>query len=136
MKNGASVFNNFFKDSKFELDDESVARVKRIINLALELGINYFDVAPWYGNAQWLLAQALKEQPRDKYYLATKIGRYNSDRKPNEWFDFSARKTRESVEESLKLFGVEYIDLIQVEFDFKMLNLNYDSYVFNPLKGP
>lgn len=29
-------------------------------------------------------------------------------------FDFSAKKTRESVEKSLKLLGVNYIDVVQV----------------------
>lgn len=108
------MFNNFFKDSKFDLGSESVAAVKGIISKALELGINYFDVAPWYGNAQYLLAEGLRDHPRNNYYLATKVGRYNSDMKPAFWFDFSAKRTRESVEESLRLFDTEYIDLIQV----------------------
>lgn len=118
------MFNNFFKDSKFDLGPESVVKVKGIINTALELGINYFDVAPWYGNAQLLLARALCNQPRSKYYLATKVGRYNSEKNPQEWFDFSANRTRKSVEESLQLFQTDYIDIIQVYLDYRKRHLH------------
>lgn len=50
--------------------------------------------------------------PRKAYYLATKVGRYERD--PKLMFDFSARKTRESVEKSLKKLGVDYVDVIQI----------------------
>jgi aryl-alcohol dehydrogenase-like predicted oxidoreductase len=80
----------------------------------MDLGINYFDVAPWYGNAQHRLAIGLEDVPRSSYYLATKIGRYNSDKEPTEWFDFSYQRTIDSVEESLSLFKTDYVDLIQV----------------------
>lgn len=91
-----------------------MVNVKRIIQTVLDMGINYFDVAPWYGNAQYLLAEGLRDHSRSQFYLATKVGRYNSEKKPTEWFDFSAKRTRESVEESLRLFDTDYIDLIQV----------------------
>lgn len=113
---GASVFNNFFKDSTFDLGPESLSKVCKIIKTAFDLGINYFDVAPWYGNAQFLLAQGLRNYPRNKYFLATKVGRYNSDKKPINWFDFSANRTCNSVEESLRIFETDYIDLIQVNY--------------------
>ena len=116
---GASVFNNFFKDATFDNSPESLNRVKSIIRTAISVGINYFDVAPWYGNAQYLLAVGLEEIPRSSYYLATKIGRYNSDKGPKDWFDFSYERTIESVENSLKLFNTDHIDLIQVhDFEF------------------
>lgn len=108
------MFSTFFRDSQFPFNEQSFARVKEIIRTALELGINYFDVAPWYGIAQDFLAIGLESVPRDKYYLATKIGRYNSDKSEQHWFDYSYKRTIESVEESLKLFKCDYIDLIQV----------------------
>lgn len=119
-KQGASVFNNFFNDASFTNTEESLENVRRIIRTAIENGINYFDVAPWYGNAQNLLAVGLKEHDRSKYYLATKVGRYNSDKKASEWFDFSYKRTIESVENSLRIFETDYIDLIQV-FLFKFI---------------
>lgn len=116
---GSSCFNNFFLDANFNYSDESLQNVRDIINKAVGLGINYFDTAPWYNNAQYLLAIGLKDHPRASYYLATKVGRYNSDKKPQEWFDFSYERTIKSVEESLKIFNTDYLDLVQVhDFEF------------------
>jgi aryl-alcohol dehydrogenase-like predicted oxidoreductase len=121
---GASVFNNFFKDANFDNSEECNQKLKKMIRKALDSGINYFDVAPWYGNAQYRLAIGLEGIERQKYYLATKVGRYNSDKGSEHWFDFSYTRTIESVENSLKIFNTNYIDLIQVhDFEFAE-NLN------------
>lgn len=81
---------------------------------ALRKGINYIDTAPWYGQgkSEELLGKALKDVPRSAYYIGTKVGRYELD--VENMFDFSAKKTRESVEKSLKLLGISTIDVIQV----------------------
>ena len=82
----------------------------RTVHTAIDLGINFIDVSPFYGltKAETVLGKALADIPRDKYILATKIGRYGAD-----LFDFSAKRTIASVDESLKRLGVEHIDLIQ-----------------------
>lgn len=59
---------------------------------------------------------ALKTVPRSAYYVATKVGRYETTFE--NMFDFSAKKTRESVEKSLKLLGLDYVDVIQVGREF------------------
>lgn len=59
-----------------------------------------------------MLGKALKEIPRNAFYIGTKVGRYELDIKT--MFDFSAKKTRESVAKSLKLLGLDYVDVIQV----------------------
>ncbi|XP_055378194.1 uncharacterized protein LOC129609930 [Condylostylus longicornis] len=84
------------------------------VRLAIKNGINYVDTAPFYGEgeSEQLLGEALKVIPRQSYYLATKIGRYSRDF--SRMFDYSGKKTRESVEKSLKLLGVDYIDVIQI----------------------
>ena len=45
----------------------------RAVRRALELGVNYVDTAPSYGNSEEVLGQALEgvEQP---YVLSTKLG--------------------------------------------------------------
>jgi L-galactose dehydrogenase len=56
--------------------------------------------------------------PREKYILATKLGRY-----PDGTFDFSAKRVIESVNDSLKKLGVDYIDVMQVhDFEFGSLD--------------
>lgn len=82
----------------------------RTVHTAIDLGINFIDVSPYYGltKAETVLGKALASVPRDAYTLATKVGRYGEDR-----FDFSAARVTASVDESLKRLGVETIDLIQ-----------------------
>jgi aryl-alcohol dehydrogenase-like predicted oxidoreductase len=58
------------------------------------------------------LLQALKGIPRNAYYIATKVARYERD--PRKMFDFSREKTLQSVDHSLQLLGLDYVDIIQV----------------------
>ena len=80
---------------------------------AVELGMNFIDVSPYYGHykAEIVLGKALKEIPRGKYYLSTKVGRYGKDG-VNTW-DYSAR-AKESVYESMERLNIDHIDLINV----------------------
>lgn len=82
----------------------------RTVHTAIDLGINFIDVSPYYGltRAETVLGKALATIPRERYYLATKVGRYGEHE-----FDFSARKVTASVEESLRRLQVDSIDLIQ-----------------------
>src|SRR5260370_5441890 len=82
----------------------------RTVHTAIDLGINFIDVSPYYGltKAETVLGKALAALPRDGYILATKVGRYGADE-----FDFSAARVTASVDESLRRLQVDYIDLIQ-----------------------
>lgn len=86
----------------------------RAVHVAVEHGINFIDVSPYYGHlkAETVLGKALRDIPRDKYYLSTKVGRYGHDG-VNTW-DYSAQRATESVYESMQRLGVDYIDLINV----------------------
>ena len=88
-------------------DDEAVEAVHR----AIELGINYLDTAPLYGDceSERRVGLALAGGWREKIYLATKIGTHP------EWRgDFSASTTRRSVENSMRLLGTDYLDVCLV----------------------
>ena len=82
----------------------------RAVHVAVDNGINFIDVSPYYGHlkAETVLGKALKEIPRDKYYLSTKVGRYGKDG-TNTW-DYSAKRATESVYESMQRLNVDYID--------------------------
>ena len=86
----------------------------RAVHVAVDNGINFIDVSPYYGHlkAEMVLGKALREIPRDKYYLSTKVGRYGKDG-VNMW-DYSAERATASVYESMDRLGVDYIDLINV----------------------
>ena len=87
----------------------------RAVFAAIEGGINFIDVSPYYGylRAEQVLGKALRQIPREKYILSTKVGRYGSDEGGNSW-DYSAKRARESVYESMERLGVDHIDLINV----------------------
>lgn len=104
---GASSLGSVFRDTK---ESEAIAAV----HTAVEMGMNFIDVSPYYGHykAETVLGKALREIPRDKYYLSTKVGRYGKNG-VNTW-DYSGRRAIESVYESMERLGVDYIDLINV----------------------
>ena len=81
---------------------------------AVENGINFIDVSPYYGHlkAETVLGKALKNIDRNRYYLSTKVGRYGKNG-INCW-DYSAGRAKESVFESMERLHVDYIDLINV----------------------
>ena len=88
----------------------------QLIRSALDLGVNLIDVAPYYGlgRAETVLGQALRGIARDRYLLATKIGRYGLDD-----FDFSADRVKTSLDTSCGRLGTDQIDLVichDVEF--------------------
>lgn len=86
----------------------------KTVHTAVEGGINFIDVSPYYGHlkSEILLGKALKEIDRNKYYLSTKVGRYGENG-TNLW-DYTAKRTKESIYESMERLNVDYIDLINV----------------------
>ena len=104
---GASSLGSVFHATK---EDSSIQAVET----AIEGGINFIDVSPYYGHykAETVLGKALQRISRDKYYLSTKVGRYGKDG-VNTW-DYSAKRATESVYESMDRLHVDYIDIINV----------------------
>ena len=104
---GASSLGAVFHPMK---EEEGILAV----HTALEQGVNFIDVSPYYGHlkAENVLGKALRGVDRSRYYLSTKVGRYGSDG-VNHW-DYSATRAQESVYESMERLGVDHIDLINV----------------------
>ena len=96
----------------------------KAVHTAVDNGINFIDVSPYYGylKAENVLGKALNEIDRNRYYLSTKVGRYGKDGE-NHW-DYSAKKSKESVYESMDRLNIDYIDLINVhDIEFADLDL-------------
>ena len=87
------------------------------VHTALDLGINYFDVAPAYGGtvSETVLGEALHGIPRDRYFLSTKVGKYT---KPGSYgedtLDYSRKRIRASIDESAARLGTDYFDIIHI----------------------
>jgi aryl-alcohol dehydrogenase-like predicted oxidoreductase len=99
---GASSLGSVFRDTD---EADSI----RTVHQAIDAGINYIDVSPYYGltKAEAVLGKALRDIPRDKYILSTKAGRYGADT-----FDFSHDRIIASLDESLKRLNVNEVDIL------------------------
>lgn len=99
---GASSLGSMFRKT----DD---AEAIRTVHAALDAGINYIDVSPFYGltKAETVLGQAIRQIPRDRFLLSTKAGRYGADA-----FDFSGQRIVTSLEESLARLHTDYVDIL------------------------
>ena len=104
---GASSLGGVFQSIR---EEEGI----KAVFTAVENGINFIDVSPYYGHykAETVLGKALKDIDREKYYLSTKVGRYGQDG-VNTW-DYSAKRVTDSVYESMERLNIDYIDLINV----------------------
>ena len=100
---GSSLGSVFRKINEYE-------GINTVYN-AFDSGINYFDNSPFYGitEAERIMGRALKDIPRDKYYLSTKAGRFGWNE-----FDFSFDRIIRSAEESMKRLNVDYIDTNEI----------------------
>ena len=80
--------------------DSAPDQASDVVRTAIEAGINYFDVAPSYGNAEVKLGPALEPYRRD-VFLACKTGQRTRD---------AARK---ELEQSLTNLRTDHFDLYQ-----------------------
>lgn len=94
-------------------DKESISAV----HAAAEAGINLVDLAPSYGagHAEEVFGKAMKEIPRDTFYVATKCGE-GVDDDGTWWKSCKPEKIRKQLEESLKRTGLDYFDLYQIHW--------------------
>jgi aryl-alcohol dehydrogenase-like predicted oxidoreductase len=88
-----------------------VMEIKRVLLRAYELGVNFYDTAEAYGNAEQTIGEVVKPF-RNQVIIATKVG-LREGVKPN----LSARYIETACEDSLRNLGMEHIDLYQVHFN-------------------
>ncbi|MBR6503756.1 MAG: aldo/keto reductase [Firmicutes bacterium] len=97
----------------------NVPETVRMVDYAMERGINYYDTAWGYHgeHSEEVMGEALRKYPRDSYYYATKFPGYDLANIP---------KVKEIYEAQLQRSGLEY-------FDFYMLHnvceLNVNQYM-------
>ena len=83
------------------VSEETPEEASRLVSQAIDWGINYFDVAPTYGNSQERLGPALEPYRKD-VFLACKTGKR------------SAAEAKGELEESLVMLRTDYFDLYQL----------------------
>lgn len=112
---------------KLSEDDSDVNEpaVREMVAYAIEKGVNYFDTAWGYHNGQseLVMGRALKEYPRDSFYLADKFPGYDSAN----W-----DKVEEIFEKQLEKCQVDYFDFYLVH---NVCEMNIDAYLDNAKYG-
>ena len=102
---GGDVWNN-------TTDENSIKSVQK----AVDLGINFFDVAPVYGfgHAEEILGRALKGH-RDEVIVASKCGLVWDDQQ-NITNNLTAANVRREIDDSLRRLQTDYIDIYQLHW--------------------
>lgn len=106
------------------------AEARAIVDAAWDLGIRYFDTAPYYGFtlSERRLGAALSGRPRASYVISTKVGRLmqpDAGVRPGEsgWaaplpfrphFDYSYDGVMRSHQDSLQRLGLDRVDILYV----------------------
>ncbi len=75
----------------------------RLVDYALEHGVNYFDTAPFYmqGQSEGATGTALSRHPRESYFIATKLSNFA---------DYSREFAINLYKQSFKRLRTDYID--------------------------
>ena len=88
-----------------------IRRFQQMLRQAHKKGVNFFDTAEGYGNAEKILGKTVKPF-REEVYIATKVG-IREGITPN----LSKTYIHDACNRSLRQLDTHYIDLYQVHFD-------------------
>ena len=87
-----------------------VPQAGRVLNTALDNGVNLLDAAACYGGTEELIGSTVAHR-RDEYVLATKCGHVVGEATGQRW---TAPVIEESIDRSLRRMRTDHIDLVQL----------------------
>ncbi len=94
-----------------QLSGSGTNDVSRVIELALDLGVNVLDTAECYGQSEESIGQAVSHR-RQEYYLFTKCG--HAIGSGIDLPDWHPQLLEQSIERSLRRLKTDYLDLVQL----------------------
>ena len=112
---------------QFKIPDDN--QVTQLLALCSEYGLNLIDTAPAYGNSEQRLGQLLPD--RHAWVIVSKVG--ESFQQGQSSFDFSAKTTQQSIENSLKQIKTDYLDVVLVHSDGEDMQIIHHSDVLETL---
>jgi aryl-alcohol dehydrogenase-like predicted oxidoreductase len=86
------------------------AQAEKLLQSALDAGLNVVDTAECYLTSEELIGQAIGAR-RNDYYLFTKCG-HSRGYEDTDWHD--AHRLQESLDRSLQRLRTDYVDLLQL----------------------
>ncbi len=118
---GCASLGNLFTDI-------AETKARQTLETAWDVGIRYFDTAPWYGHglSEHRLGAMLRQHPREDYFLSTKVGRvyrpaprgkdsrvqWNGGQNFEVLYDYSASGLANSYAQSQLRLGQSSIDAL------------------------
>jgi aryl-alcohol dehydrogenase-like predicted oxidoreductase len=84
----------------------------RLLNRALDLGVNFIDTARAYGASEEIIGRALKGR-RNEYILATKLAPIRDEGQSDQEL---GEEVKASVAQSLRMLRTDVIDLLQLHY--------------------
>jgi D-threo-aldose 1-dehydrogenase len=122
-----------------------------LVDAAWDLGIRYFDTAPYYGFtlSEHRLGAALRARPRDAYVVSTKVGRLmrpDPGVRPGEcgWaaplpfrphYDYTYDAVLRSHEDSLQRLGLDRVDILYVHDIGRVTHGDKHAHYWSQLTG-
>lgn len=93
--------------------DVAEADALDVLRASADSGVTFLDTADVYGagRSEELIGRFLKERGRERFFVATKLGRFPRPGWPG---NFEPKAIREHAENSLGRLGVERLDLTQL----------------------
>lgn len=89
---------------------EEESRAKRLLNTALDSGINFLDTAACYGNSEELLGRTISSRRRE-FVISTKAGHVAGSYPGRPW---TAETVRDSIDRSLRRMQTDYLDIVHL----------------------
>lgn len=99
-----------FGGAEIGFEGASKQDVKRLLNSAIDAGLNVIDTAECYVNSEELIGEALANR-RDQYYLFTKCGHSPDSYEIGAW---EKQQIKESIDRSLGRLKTDYLDLVHL----------------------
>jgi uncharacterized protein len=84
-----------------EIPEDNQRNLELTIKKSLEIGINHFETARFYGSSEIQLGQILPKFPREKLIIQTKIP-----------VEKDSKVFRENFDKSLRYLNLDYVDLL------------------------
>lgn len=110
-------------------EDLNVSKLKEIIQFTLDLGINAFDISPYYGNGkiEELFGKAIQELKlnRSDLVLFSKIGiRKKQTDGSTEYRELTEKSLKEQIDASLKSLNTDYLDVLLIHDYDPLMNID------------
>jgi aryl-alcohol dehydrogenase-like predicted oxidoreductase len=99
----------------YQLTIDDIKEAQKLLYLAIDNGINFFDTSSCYGLSEELIGKTISSR-RNEYILATKCGHARNlpENDNGQYIDWAVNTLEKSIDNSLMKMNTDYVDLLQL----------------------